>query len=411
MKVIKILKFIQELYLCGAKVMEKSWKFDTICVHGHEYYDSKLGVFKVPIYVTAMFEQPERESGETRKTDRGTELKYSREENPTVRALETLLAKLELSEDALAFNSGMAAISALYLGFLEKGSKMVIPLEAYSTSIQLAEELSRFGVKTVKPWPDTSAIVEAIDKGTKIVFVETITNPMLRVVDIDEISKVCRDTGAVLVVDNTFATPLIFKPLRHGAKVVVHSVTKYLSGHNDVIAGAICCDRKTIVENLWDWRRRLGSILQPFEAFLVIRGISTLSVRFERQCRNALEIAEFLEDHPKILEVRYPGLKSSESYSVAKKLFEKNLYGGVVTFRVKGGRKDVMKVLRKVKVIKPSPSLGGVESLLTYPVISAAKLIAPEDREKLGITDNVLRLSVGLEDVEDLKEDLDQALQ
>lgn len=390
--------------------MKKEERFDTVCVHGHEYDDKKFGVFKVPIFVTAIFEQPERETGETRKTDRGTELKYSREENPTVRALEISLAKLEGAEDSLAFNSGMAAISTLYLSLLESGAKVVIPLESYSVTTQLSEELSKFGIKTVKVWPSTEAIIEAIDKSTKLVFIETITNPMLRVVDVDEISKVCNEMNVPLAVDNTFATPIIFKPLKYGAKIVIHSATKYLAGHNDVIAGALMSDKKAIVESFWDWRRKLGSILQPLEAFLVLRGISTLPVRFEKQSRNALEIAEFLKEHPKVLEVRYPGLKGNESYSIASRIFGKDLYGGVVTFKVKDGKEGALKVLKRVNIIKPSPSLGGVESLLTYPVISAAKLIAPEDRERLGITEDVLRLSVGLEDVKDLKEDLDQAL-
>jgi cystathionine gamma-synthase len=391
--------------------VRKTQRFDTVCVHGHEYSDSKLGTFKVPIFLTAIFEQPERETGETRKTDRGTELKYSREENPTVKALENSLAKLEGAEDSLAFNSGMAAISTLYFSLLENGSKIVVPLESYSITTQLAEELSKFGVKTVKVWPSTETIIEAIDKDTKLVFVETITNPMLRVVNIDEISKVCQEKNIPLVVDNTFATPIIFKPLKHGAKAIVHSTTKYIAGHNDVIGGALVADKKTIVENFWEWRRKLGNIMQPFEAFLVLRGISTLSVRFEKQSHNALEIAEFLKEHSRILDVRYPGLKDDESHSTASKLFEKDIYGGVVTFRVKDGKEGAIKVLRKVNIIKPAPSLGGVESLLTYPVISAAKLITPEDRKKLGITEDVLRLSVGLEDVEDLKEDLNQALQ
>ncbi|MGB9895843.1 MAG: aminotransferase class I/II-fold pyridoxal phosphate-dependent enzyme, partial [Thermoproteota archaeon] len=254
--------------------MRKTQRFDTTCVHGHEYSDPKLGAFKVPIFVTAIFEQPERETGETRKTDRGTELKYSREENPTVRALEKSLAKLEGAEDSLAFNSGMAAISTLYFSLLKSDSKIVVPLESYSVTTQLAEDLSKFGIKTVKVWPSTDAIIEAIDNDTKLVFVETITNPMLRVVNISEISKVCQERNIPLVVDNTFATPVIFKPLKHGAKVVVHSTTKYIAGHNDVVGGALITDKRTIVENFWDWRRKLGNIVQPLEAFLVLRGMS-----------------------------------------------------------------------------------------------------------------------------------------
>ncbi|RLE69937.1 MAG: cystathionine gamma-synthase family protein [Thermoprotei archaeon] len=365
-----------------------------------------LEFFKVPVYLTAMFEQP----GETLKSDRGVDLKYSREENPTTRALEKILAKLEESEDSLAFNSGMAAISAVFMEFLRKDVSVVVPMEAYSTTIQLAELFSKFGVKIVKAWLSTEKIIESVRRDTRLVFIETISNPMLKVVNVAEIAKFCRDSGIALVVDNTFATPLAFKPLKIGADLSLHSATKYLAGHNDVVAGIICGNKELIVDRLWDWRRRLGGILQPLEAFLVIRGLKTFTLRFRRQCESALEIAEFLADHPKVEEVRYPGLKSDESYRVASRLFENPLYGGVVTFKVRGGKEGALRVLKKVKLIKPSPSLGGAESLLTYPVISAAKQIPPEERKLLGITENTLRLSVGLEDVEDLKEDLDKAL-
>lgn len=382
------------------------YRLDTECIHGHEFYDFKLGVFKVPVYLTAMFEQP----GETLKSDRGVDLKYSREENPTTRALEKIFAKLEESEDSLAFNSGMAAISAVFMEFLRKDVSMVVPMEAYSTTIQLAELFSKFGVKVVKAWPSTEKIIESVRRDTRLVFVETISNPMLRVVDVAEIAEFCRDSEVKLVVDNTFATPLAFKPLKAGASISLHSATKYLAGHNDVVAGVICGDRELIVNRLWDWRRRLGGILQPLEAFLVIRGLKTFTIRFRRQCKSALELAEFLADHSRVEEVRYPGLKGDESYDIASRLFEDSLYGGVVTFKVRGGKEAALKVLKKVELIKPSPSLGGAESLLTYPVISAARQIPPKERKLLGITDNTLRLSVGLEDVEDLKEDLDKAL-
>lgn len=378
----------------------------TDCIHGHKFFDPKYGAFKVPIYQTAIFEQ----RAQTLKSDRGVDLKYSREENPTTRCLENVLSKLEESEDSLAFNSGMAAISAVYMELLEKDASVVVPMEAYSTTIQLAEMFSRFGVKVVKPWPSTDKIIESIRRDTRLVLVETISNPMLRIVDVAEIAKCCSENGSVLVVDNTFATPLLFKPLRAGAAVSLHSATKYLAGHNDVLAGAICGDREIIAERLWDWRRMLGGILQPFEAFLVLRGLKTFTIRFERQCRSAMELAEFLSDHPKIKEVRYPGLKSDEYHGLANKLFRARLYGSVITFKVRRGRGGAEEVLRKVRLIKPSPSLGGAESLLTYPIISAASRIPPEKRKILGITEDTLRLSVGLEDVEDLMEDIDRAL-
>ncbi|MET1128876.1 MAG: cystathionine gamma-synthase family protein [Thermoproteota archaeon] len=382
----------------------------TVQIHGHSYYEEGTGAFIPPIYLAAIFEQPDRRTGETRVTDRGTELKYSREENPTVRALERVLAQLELGEDALAFSSGMAAITTLLLGLLEPGDEVVVPLEAYGGTLALLGKLAgKLRLEVRKAWPDTESIVNAVTGRTKLVLVETVTNPTLRVIDVRRVAKRCHEVGALLVVDNTFASPVLYNPLRDGAYAVVHSLTKYISGHNDVVGGAVVSGAEAISE-LWGWRKVLGTIMHPFEAYMTLRGVKTLDLRFEAQSKSALELAEFLEDHPRVEEVLYPGLRSSPYRGVADRLFKRRLYGGVVSFKVRGGKDAALRVLRRVKVIKPSPSLGGTESLLAYPVISAASMIPPEDREKLGITANLLRLSVGLEDVEDLKEDLEQAL-
>ena len=341
-------------------------------------------------------------------TDRGTELKYSREENPTVRALERALAAVEEAEDALAFSSGMGAISTLYVALLKQGSRLLVTAEGYGTTIQLAGDLAKFGVKAEKVWPTAEAFVEAVREGD-VVLLETITNPTLKVVDVPEVAKRCREVGATLIVDNTFASPVLYKPTADNATLCVESLTKYIAGHNDVVGGCVAGLRGPIME-LWEWRRKLGTIMHPFEAYLTLRGLKTLEIRFERQSRTAQEVAEFLSEHPKVEEVLYPGLSSSPYKHVADRIFRKRLYGGVVSFKVKGGRTEALKVLSKVHIVKAAPSLGGTESLLTYPVISAARMIPQEERLKLGITDNLLRLSIGLEDPEDLKEDLDQAL-
>jgi len=371
-----------------------------------------LGVFIPPIYQTAIFEQPDKETLSTRLSDRGVDLKYSREENPTVRCLERVLSKLELGEDALAFSSGMAAISALYLALLKKDSKIILSKEAYGTTIQLAKELSKFSVEVILAGPDTEDFIDKICTHNRIalVLVETITNPTLRVPDVREIIKVCKESNIMIAIDNTFATPILYNPLSDGANIVIHSLTKYIAGHNDVIAGAIVSNRVLIKDLLWDWRRRLGSILNPHEAYLVLRGVKTLHVRFERQSRSAMEIAKYLQEHPKVVKVYYPGLPDDPCHSVAKRLFKVRLYGGVVSFKIRGGRSEVFRFMRSLNIIKCSPSLGGTESLISYPVISAAKTMEPSLRRELGITDNLLRLSVGLEDVEDLIEDLGKAL-
>jgi cystathionine gamma-synthase (EC 2.5.1.48) len=371
------------------------------------FEDKSTGAFIPPIFLSAMFEQ----RGETRLTDRGTELKYSREENPTTRALERVLAKLESGSDALAFNSGMAAIAATILALAKRDTTLLIPMEVYGTTMELASTLSeKLGYKLELTWPDTESIVESIkSRKPDIVMIESMTNPMLRVIDVEEVSKTCFDEGCWVVADNTFTTPILLNPLKKGAFIVVNSLTKFIAGHNDVVGGAVI-SIGPVIKLLWDWRRMLGSIMQPFEAYLTLRGVKTLSIRVERSSTTAKAIAEFLEDHPRIEEVYYPGLPSNPYKRVADKIFERRLYGSLVSFKVKGGRDEAVKVLKTVKLIKPSPSLGGPESLLTYPIISASRALPEDIRRRLGITENLLRLSVGLEDPEDLINDLSQAL-
>lgn len=285
---------------------------------------------------------------------------------------------------------------------------MLLPMEVYSTTLQLARSLSKFGVRVETAWPSTEKLAEAVRPSTKLVLVETITNPLLRVIDVPLLAKCCEEAGATLVVDNTFATPILYKPLKDGAKIVLHSATKYLSGHNDLIAGTLSSDEETI-RQLWDWRRKLGTIMAPMEAYLLLRGLKTLELRVKRHCENAQAVAEFLKDHPKVKQVHYPGLPDNEYHKTAAKILRGG-YGGVVSFRIKGGRKEVKKLLNSLKMIKPAPSLGGPESLLTYPVISASSTLSKEERDRLGITEDLLRLSVGLEDLQDILEDLNQAL-
>jgi cystathionine gamma-synthase len=376
----------------------------TVAIHGHGFFDEKLGVFIPPIYQTAIFEQP----GYTRQSDRGLDLKYSREENPTVRCVEHVITKLEHGGDTLCFSSGMAAISCLLISTLRSGCVVLLPKEAYGSTIQLVQDLCRFNIKVVFAEPNTERFIEMISKDVSLVFVETITNPMLRVLDIPEIVKKCRDFEIPVAVDNTFTTPILYKPLMDGVDYVIHSMTKYLAGHNDVVAGCIT-GSKDFINDMWHWRRKLGTIASPFDAYLVLRGLKTLKLRVEKHCENAKIIAEFLSNHPKISKVYYPGLPDNEYHSIARRLFN-NRYGGVVSFKIRGGREEVVKIMKSLKIIRPSPSLGGVESLLTYPIISAAMGIDESIRRSLGITEDLLRLSVGLEDVNDLIEDLDRAL-
>ncbi|MGQ9781405.1 MAG: cystathionine gamma-synthase family protein [Nitrososphaeria archaeon] len=383
--------------------------FSTNSVHGHDYYDRERGLFKVPIYMTSIWEQFDRETGQQRKTDRNVDLKYSREENITVYALEKTLRKLEEAEDSLAFNSGMAALSTIYFSTLSSGDSILITKESYGLTQQLAKDLGKYGVKTILAGPETEKLVSEIDNKIKLAVIETITNPLLKVVDVVEIAKRCSETGTKLVVDNTFATPVLLRPIKHGAWLSMNSLTKYIAGHNDVIGGSIASDSKTILQ-LWEWRKKLGNIMNPFEAFLVLRALPTLKARFIQQSKTAEELAKYLRDHDMIEEVFYPGLKDNPYHSIANRMFYEKVYGGVLSFKIKGDKDRTLSFMRNVRIIKSTPSLGGVESLATYPIESAARGMTEEVREELGITENLIRLSVGLEEVEDLKADIDNAL-
>lgn len=397
--------------------------FSTEAIHGHGYYDEETGSFIPPIYMGVICEHPDRGTGMPRRTGRGTDLKYAREENPTVMALEKVFSKLENAVDALAFSSGMGAVSSVLFSTLRGGLKLVVPYEVYGVTLKLARDLRLFGVDVREVWPDTDSVVNALLDGADVVFIETMTNPTLKLIDVREVARAARDSGARLIVDNTFATPYLYTPLDDGVYSVVHSATKYIAGHNDVLAGLAAFNSRDASMSAWEWRNRLGCSLSAHSAYLVLRGLKTLELRFRRSSESARAIAEFLEDHPAVSRVNYPGLESSPYKSVADKLFKRRLYGAVVSFEVRGGGEAavgvlkrvklvqaVSRVLKRVRVIKPSPSLGGVESLLTYPAMSSTTAIPEEAREKLGITDGLLRLSVGLEDVDDLIEDLSQAL-
>jgi cystathionine gamma-synthase len=351
-----------------------------------------------PIYQSAIFKHP------FGSTIRGRELKYSREDNPTVNLLERKMQALEGAEDCLAFSSGMAAISTLFLGTLEKGDEIVTSKEIYGASLVLLRSLEKFGLKVKSVL--NGEILKAISKETKIVFVESITNPILSVPDIPAIVEKSKERGAIMVVDNTFATPVNFKPIAAGADLVIESATKYLGGHNDVIGG-ILAGPNELISRLWEWRRNLGGSLDPFAAYLIIRGLKTLRLRVAEHNKSAQFIAEWLEKQPSIGRVHYPGIKSNPWHKRASGLMKG--FGGVVSFEVESGER-AMRLLKSLNFIKTAPSLGGAETLITHPASSSHKGIRPEERRELGIADGLLRLSVGLEEPEDILVDLEEAL-
>ncbi len=375
----------------------------TRAIHGGEEVVEDVTSFVTPIYQTAVFPYPL----DAAKTFRGRPLKYSREDNPTNIVLEKRLASLEEGEDALVFSSGMAAISTCFFHLLRSGCKLVLSRDVYGATIPLAKNFEKFGVKVELRGPETEDIANAVSGEGTVVFVESISNPLLRVVDLDLLVSVCKEKGALLIVDNTFATPLNLKPLLRGADVVVHSLTKYLAGHNDVMGGVVVSSSK-IIDGLWYARARLGCVLDPHASFLVLRGLKTLAARLRVSQESARAIAEFLEDHSKVSKVYYPGLPSHPTHETAKKLLRD--YGAVVSFEVKGNEGDAKRFLTSLRVIKPSPSLGGCESLASHPASSSHKDLPVEERRRLGISESLIRLSVGLEDLDDLIEDIDRAL-
>ena len=381
----------------------------TDIIHGHGFRD-QFGAVVPPIYQTAIFENLLEEG--KRVSDRGRDLKYSREENPTVRCLERTLAKLEGSEDALCFSSGMAAISTLLLSEVRPGDEILVLEELYGATLQFLKALEGFGVRVSYAYPRTEEVLEALHGGLRLVFLETMTNPTLKVLNVPEIAKACVEEGVQLAVDNTFASPVLYRPLRDGASYVLHSTTKYISGNNSVVGGALASrDAERIRGELWDWRRWLGTVMTPFSAYLTLQGLKTLELRVKRHSDSALQVAEFLSEHPRVEQVLYPGLPDNEHHEVARKVFDGGLFGGVVSFRVRGGRTETLRLVRKLRLIKAAPSLGGPETVITHPLSSPSFSHVPEERrEKLGLTENLLRLSVGLEDVEDIIEDLGRAL-
>jgi cystathionine gamma-lyase len=368
------------------------------------------GSVNTPIIQTATFYYP-NDSEATWKGELpdGTYI-YSRHGNPTVRAAEQKIASLEGAEEALVFASGMAATSAIALSLLSKGDRMVSMEDIYGGTYNLFKnELPRFGIDTdFVPSVRTEEILAALDKRTKILWLESPTNPLLKLVDIPALAKGAHEMGVLVAMDNTFASPINQNPLAMGADIVMHSCTKYLNGHSDLVAGAVA-GKKSITQELWKRRVTLGGNLDPMGGFLLLRGMKTLAVRMQRHNENGMAIATFLQSHEKVQKVHYPGLPSHPQYELARRSLRG--FGGMVSFEVKGGQKAAFKVMRALRMIALAPSLGGVESLASMPLNTSHVAFSPEERKRLGINDCLIRVSTGIEDAEDIIEDLDRALQ
>lgn len=377
--------------------MARARGIGTNLVHSGEDIIVPERPLEVPIYMTAGFITPST----------ARMYLYSREENPTVTALENKMAEIEGYQAAAAFSSGMAAISTTFLALTKPGSRMLIQRDIFARTLVLARELaSRIGFKLYEASPEEMAS-EAERVKPDIVFVETLSNPLLRMPDLKALSEICRSHGSILVVDNTIPTPVNLRASEIGAGLVVHSASKYLGGHNDLIGGLVSGEAE-LVEAIRSLRSDLGTIMDPFTAFLTIRGLKTLHVRMERHNRNAETLAKILKDHEKISRTYYPGLETHPGHEIAKKLLKG--FGGIVSVEIKTDLEGVMKFLRELNIVKPAGTFGGTETLVSHPATMSHRHFSREERGFLGISDGLLRISVGLEDVEDIVDDIEQAL-
>jgi cystathionine beta-lyase/cystathionine gamma-synthase len=381
----------------------------TRAVHAGDMLDNEHGAVNTPIYQTSTFFFPtEDKSTWEGKVPEGTYI-YSRYGNPTIAAAEKKLASLECGEGAIVFSSGMAAITSTILSIVGKGDSVVTIEDLYGGTFNfMSHDLPRLGVDvTMVPSYDLGAMEKAIKPNTKLLYIESPTNPLLKLVDIEQVAEIGKRHGVLTMIDNTFATPINQNPLTLGMDIVAHSCTKYLNGHSDLIAGAVISSKK-VLEGVDAKRKLYGGALDPMGAYLLIRGMKTLDVRMSRHNENGMAIAKFLESRKDVDRVYYPGLESHPQHALAKK--QMRAYSGMVSFEVKGGRKEAEEALRSFKLIKMATSLGGVDSLASMPLNSSHASLTPAERAKAGIRDSLIRLSVGIEDPADLMEDLDQAL-
>ncbi|SNC75221.1 cystathionine gamma-lyase [Hymenobacter gelipurpurascens] len=377
-------------------------KFGTKAIHAGVHPDPTTGAIMTPIYQTSTYVQ--RSPGD----HKGFE--YSRTHNPTRSQLQDALAALDNGKHGLAFATGMAAIDCI-VKLLQPGDEVISTNDLYGGSYRLFTKVyAAYGIKFhFVPMHDMSAVEAAVTERTKLIWVETPTNPLLNVIDIAAASAVAKKAGALLVVDNTFATPYLQTPLELGADMVMYSLTKYMAGHSDTVMGAVIVNDDELHQRLSFYQNACGGTPGPQDCFLVLRGLKTLHVRMQRHCENGRAVAEFLKNHPKVGKVYWPGFSDHPNHDIAAK--QMRGFGGMISFVLEGDRKeDAIAVLEKFELFSLAESLGGVESLSGHPATMTHASIPAEERRKAGLSDSLIRLSVGIEDVEDLIEDLKQAI-
>lgn len=375
-------------------------RFETRAIHAGCEPDSGTGAIMTPIFQTSTYvqESPGKHKG----------YDYSRTHNPTRTALEKNIASLEEGNFGLAFSSGMSAISTI-TQLLNTGDHVICCDDVYGGTFRLFDKVwKRYGLEfDFTDLTQPQSLERYRKNNTKMIWLESPSNPLLKLVDIEAVALIAKKNNILVVVDNTFATPFFQKPLKFGADIVMHSTTKYLNGHSDVIGGALVVNDQGLYDKLQFLQNAAGGVPGPFDCFLVLRGIKTLAVRMERHAGNAMKIAQFLENHPKVRRVIYPGLRSHPQHELARKQMAG--FGGIITFFIKGGLDAARGFLERVKIFSLAESLGGVESLIEHPAIMTHASLPKEVREKVGISDELIRVSVGLENVDDLIEDIEKA--
>ncbi|WP_431124980.1 cystathionine gamma-synthase [Flagellimonas flava] len=381
---------------------KRELNFNSKTIHGGQQPDKAYGAVMPPIYQTSTYAQS------TPGGHMGYE--YSRSANPTRTALENALASIENGNYGLAFASGLSAMDAV-IKLLNPGDEVVSTNDLYGGSYRLFKQVfEKYGITFhFIGMQDPVAIEDKINDKTKLIWVETPTNPMMNIIDIKSVSELAKKHSLLLAVDNTFATPYLQRPLDLGADIVMHSATKYLGGHSDVVVGALVVKDKALADQLYFIQNASGAVCGPMDSFLTLRGIKTLHVRMQRHCENGQAIAEFLLNHPKIEKVYWPGFENHPNHDIAKSQMDG--FGGMISFITKGSSyEDAIKIVEKLEVFTLAESLGGVESLAGHPASMTHASIPKEEREKSGVVDALIRLSVGIEDVNDLIADLEQAI-
>lgn len=383
--------------------MLKKNHFDTRAIHAGQEPCPSTGAVMTPIYATSTY----------RQTAPGEHLgyEYSRTHNPTRAAYEACIASLESGQRGFAFASGMAAINTV-IDLLDSGDHVIAMDDLYGGTFRLFDKVKTRTSKlnfTFLDMTDTASIEAAITPKTRLIWVENPSNPMLKLVNLREIAAIAKRHHLISVVDNTFATPWIQRPLELGCDIVLHSATKYLNGHSDVVSGVVVVgDNPTLCDRIAFLHNSCGGVAGPFDSFLVLRSLKTLSLRMERHCDNAQQLAKWLSNHPKVKKVIYPGLESHPQYELAKEQMHR--FGGMISIVIEGGLEEAKRFLARCKIFTLAESLGGVESLIEHPAIMTHASIPPETRKALGIEDGFIRLSVGIEHINDLQADLEQAL-